>query len=65
MLYLTSLCPLTNKGFIHGGEGGSVVIDVQQVDVDQNMAALTLVIWKSNTNKSSSACITLCLMFIH
>ena len=52
-LYLTSLGPLTDKGFIHSGKGRSVVIDVQQADVDWNMAALTRINWKANTGKGS------------
>ena len=42
--YLASLGPLTDEGFVNGGEGGGVVVDVQQSDVDGNMAALTGVI---------------------
>lgn len=51
--YLTSLGPLTDEGFIHGGKGGSVVVDVQQANIDGNMAALTRIIWKANTEKVS------------
>ncbi len=53
LLYLTSLSLLTDERFIHGGEGGSVVVDVQQADVDGNMAALTGIVWKANTAKTS------------
>lgn len=51
--YLPSLGSLTDKGFIDGGKGGSVVVDVQQADVDRHMTALTGIIWKANTGKVS------------
>lgn len=44
--YLASFRPLADKGFVHGCEGGSVVINVQQMDEDRNMAALPRIICK-------------------
>lgn len=42
--YLARLGPLTDVGFVHGGEGGGVVVDVQQADVNWDMAALTRIV---------------------
>lgn len=42
--YLTSLGSLTDKSFINGSEGGGVVVDVLQVDVDGDVAGLTGII---------------------
>lgn len=38
--YLANLGSLTHKGFIISGKGGGIVVDVQQANVDQSMAAL-------------------------
>lgn len=52
--YLSSFCPLADKGLVHGCERGSVVIDVQQTDEDGNMAALARIICKVKAEKPPS-----------
>lgn len=57
--YLAGLGPLTDVCFIHGSKSGSIVVDVQQTDVDRNMAALTWIIWKvkkANTERETLDC---------
>lgn len=51
--YLAGLGPLTDVCFIHGSKSGSIVVYVQQADVDWNMAALTWIIWKVNTKRET------------
>lgn len=42
--YLSSLGSFTDEGFINGGKGRRVVVDVQHLDVDGDVAALTGVV---------------------
>lgn len=46
--YLTRPAPLTDEGFVHWGEGGGVVVNVQHLYVDRNTAALTGITWEAN-----------------